>query len=133
MKKLIALFTVMAMVSATVFATPLSLAASLENGVPVKNGAVQDFDLFADVGATQLSDTEAAAVEGDGAGGALLGVVVGCAIVIVAKDKIISTGNTFGNTSGNPVRTAINTYGMPIVTAAAIIGVCAKLGSLLPF
>ncbi|GHT98045.1 hypothetical protein FACS1894142_3850 [Spirochaetia bacterium] len=139
MKKLIALFTVMAMVSATVFAAPLSLAASLENGVPVKNEAVQNFDLFADVGATQLSDTEAAAVEGDGIVGALVFAAIGAAAgAALGYLAYTSSGHTYTRTTEG-AQTASLVGGVSGGIMGAVAGaqygaqIGAKIGAFLGF
>jgi hypothetical protein len=77
MKKIAFVLMILTVFSASVFAAPGSLSASLDNYRPVDGktyaigvlnagGVSHADDLFADVGAVQLTDTDAQAVEGEG-------------------------------------------------------------------
>jgi hypothetical protein len=97
MKKIVSVLVILTVFSATVFAAPGSLSVPLDNSRPAGSktfaiGALsagvvpQVDDLFADVGAVQLTDTEAQTVEGDGPiavfAGAIVGTVLGMTVVL---------------------------------------------------
>jgi hypothetical protein len=70
MKKIVAVLVVLALFTSTVFAGPVSRASLIDTVKTVKvdtaPGFADNANLFGDVQAPALSDTEAAAVEGDG-------------------------------------------------------------------
>jgi hypothetical protein len=80
MKKAIALLVALSFLSVSVFAAPLA-AASAMSSVTIPGTLTED-SLFADVGATPLTDEEAMLVEGEGGIGAFLGFCVGLALSI---------------------------------------------------
>jgi hypothetical protein len=92
MKKVISVLVIMAVFSSAVFAAPLSVAGSLDTSsreVSYSAGSLgpemfnDSNDLFADVEAVALTDTEAAEVEGEGWLGALVGGFVGSVIGLI--------------------------------------------------
>jgi hypothetical protein len=83
MKKVVSVLAIMAVFSTAVFAAPLSLAGSLDTSSREGVSGIEAFsdfeDLFADVQAVALTDSEAQAVEGEGIVGGFLGFSLGFA------------------------------------------------------
>ena len=130
MKKITALLVALAVFATTAFAAPISVAASLPEPVQTVASSV-DTDLnalFADVNAVALTNEEAAAVEGEGpiaaAAGAIVGTVVGVAVVVT---NIIPY---------KPQSSSRNNTAAKVVHAAGIIagyaGIGAGIGAGLP-
>jgi hypothetical protein len=97
MKKIVALLMVLALFSTTVFAAPLSVAASLGEPAQAKtvaSSAVDEFDtLFADVQAVALTDLEASEVEGDGFFGTIFGCLAAAVTTAIVVVDLVQ-GNT---------------------------------------
>ena len=135
MKRIIAFLIALSMFSISVFAAPASMAASLGNPVPleVKSEAAASFtlntddDLFADVNATQLTDEEAQAVEGEGFWGALIGGIIGG-----VSSALVLIGTIIENPPTTPKdiigTTALTIIGVGIGTLGGILA-----GTMLPF
>ena len=139
LKKFFAVLTVLAVFSTTVFALPSSAAVSLNNQNNQGQGkaeasealadfdAFQDGDLFADVKATQLTDEEAQAVEGEGFWGALIGGIVcgGAALTGIVILNINNPPKTLGQIL---INTGAGIMAVGVSTGIGIVG-----GALLPF
>jgi hypothetical protein len=108
MKKFITVLAVLLVSATTLFAAPAGLVSSLDNFGPADGkssiaagafgadaGSLKG-DLFADVGALQLTDTEAQAVEGDGPFGlAVGGLLGGIGGMLIGKAHAVFTGGVF--------------------------------------
>lgn len=94
MKKVIALLIILAVLSTTLFAAPVSVAGSWNKSSSEFTRIDQSFgapdDLFADVNAVALTPEEALAVEGEGWLSCLVAAVISTAIVVVD----LAQGNT---------------------------------------
>jgi hypothetical protein len=97
MKKVVSVLVIMAVFSTAVFAAPLSVAGSLDTlsrepsrtELASKTEGFSEFDdLFADVQATQLTNADAAAVEGEGLFGTLIGAIAGAVTVAVTGGNV---------------------------------------------
>jgi hypothetical protein len=75
MKKIISLMVALALFASTAFAAPISVAASFVEPISAQtvsaSGSTDIDDLFGDVAAVPLTDSEAQAVEGVGIGSAI--------------------------------------------------------------
>jgi hypothetical protein len=91
MKKIVAVLVVLALFTSTVFAGPVSRASLIDTVKTVKidtaSGFADNANLFGDVQAPALSDTEAAAVEGEGAVGAIIGGFIGGMVLSVHSQE----------------------------------------------
>jgi hypothetical protein len=124
MKKIVSLLVALALCATTAFAAPLSVAASFVEPVTAQTvSAGANADLFADVAAVPLTDSEAQAVEGEGVFGAIFTVLT------VASS---STGGGFiadalyTKITGTDSKTGVD-YAFSVVGGAMLGGVIAIL------
>jgi hypothetical protein len=94
MKKVFFVLVILAAFSASIFAAPLSLAGSLDTSSrEIASESFSGFeDLFGDVHAVALTDTEAEAIEGEGWLSGLISAISTAVKVVVN----VATGNYVG-------------------------------------
>jgi hypothetical protein len=105
MKKIVAVLVVLALFTSTVFAGPVSRASLIDTVKTVKIDTASSFagsaDLFGDVQAPALSDTEAMEVEGEGFWGAVAGAVAGgCVGGVIGAGTCAVAGYQIGQSAG---------------------------------